>query len=249
MPNLTTLVPVREYLDVKDNSKDSLLKRLIAASSGAIHQYLNRTNLLPASYSEAVAGNGTNMMATKHYPIISVSSLFIENKEILPSPDKLQYGYYFTDIAVFLAQSSAVRMVYERGTMVRLEYRAGFQKTETLVVPNDNEYQIIPESVGRAFLDLGVTYEGAALTGYTFVDGVYTFPSTDASKAVSITYGYVPFDVEHVCIEMIAKRWVDIKRIGKSSEGIAGQSITYDVTAMTEYQKLALSPYRRVIPL
>jgi hypothetical protein len=84
---------------------------------------------------------------------------------------------------------------------------------------------------------------------YNFGDGVYTFAAADAGESVTLTYSYVPFDLEQACIEIASKQYLDRSRQGKTSESHSGQNVSYDKAALSERQKASLSNYRRLVPI
>ena len=74
MADLTTLANVKEYIDIKseDTTFDSLIERLIEASSAQIESYCNRSFQIQ-DYSESYDGNTSDIMFLNHTPITSVS--------------------------------------------------------------------------------------------------------------------------------------------------------------------------------
>lgn len=80
------------------------------------------------------------------------------------------------------------------------------------------------------------------LDGYSFLDGVLCTVTYTAGYAV------VPKDIEQACIEMVALRFEDRKRIGITSKGLAGETISFSQKDMNSFAKSVLSQYLRVFP-
>jgi hypothetical protein len=69
---------------------------------------------------------------------------------------------------------------------------------------------------------------------------------------IQLTYtaGYdsIPSDIEQACIELVALRYKERDRIGKTSDSIAGETTSYVTRAMPLSAETRLAPYRRVAP-
>jgi len=268
--DLTTVANVKDWTEIANTKDDGLLARLIRASSGAVMVYLNRRNLLTATYTESYPGNNSDRLVLPNYPVVSVSALSISGQAIQKSPDRIQPGYFVDSdgFSVGLAQTYYVNTVYSsipykfyRGSVVDITYTAGYQVTAQDVVPSDDAepHSLTPLLGGTAMVDLGVVYSdtGQALAPvatapsagqYAFASGTYTFASGDGGAGVSMTYSYVPHEIEQVVIESVARYYWRRRRQDKKSEGLAQQATTYDLSAFNESQKAVLGNYRRIIP-
>jgi hypothetical protein len=109
--------------------------------------------------------------------------------------------------------------------------------------------------------DGGVTYaaNGVALTAvaanpaqgqYVYTPGgTYTFSAADAGAAVLISYGYVPYDLEQACVDMIGD-WIAYQsRNGMLSKTIEAQTVTFVNAALPARTKGVLDQYKRVAPV
>jgi hypothetical protein len=77
----------------------------------------------------------------------------------------------------------------------------------------------------------------------------YIFNSTDITTGVLINYGYIPYDLEQACLELIAERASYRKRVGIRSQALAGQeTLNYNLQALPDYIALTIQPYVNVIP-
>lgn len=130
MADLTTLATVKEYLDIEsaDSSSDSLLERLIAASSRQAETYCNRVFEI-ADYSETYDGNASDILFLKNSPIVSVASLWIDSESVAAQDFKIYDDY--------------LRLVSELFTPgelnVSVSYSAGYYDPQAESPPSDVE--------------------------------------------------------------------------------------------------------------
>jgi hypothetical protein len=80
-------------------------------------------------------------------------------------------------------------------------------------------------------------------------DGAYLFAAADAGKAVALSYGLTPRDVEQACIELVLLRLNERGRIGEVSKTQAGEVVSFVQKDLTPSIVTALAPYRRVVPM
>ena len=80
--DLAVLADVKTWLSGSSgigSSDDALLGRLITDVSGAITAYLGRPSLTPRPVAERLDGNGKARMFLRHYPVLQLTSLAIDN--------------------------------------------------------------------------------------------------------------------------------------------------------------------------
>lgn len=247
---------------------DPLLERLISACSTFVQSWLNRT-IAAADYTETRNGTGTPSMAFDNFPVLSVASLTLNGIAVPPRPplgagssgvytfNGAPGGYVFSDDAIMLSGS-----IFCRGWQnVVVSYAAGYQvSNEAHTVPADPGPYTVTTTAHWSAGDRGVTYATGVpftkvtapptLAGTYSVNGsVYTFSALDAGASVMISYGYVPFDVEQATVDMIGDWFKYRDRIGKTSEGIEGQSITFTNQAIPARSLLVLQQYKKVAPI
>lgn len=130
MADLTTLANVKEYLDIEndDTSLDSLLTRLIAASSRQVEAFCDRVFDIQ-SYSEKYDGNASDILFLNHTPIIAVASLSIDD-EAIPIDDFKVYDDYVRLIS---------RLFTPGELNVSIDYSAGCFNAATESPPADLE--------------------------------------------------------------------------------------------------------------
>lgn len=117
MGDLTSLAIAKEYLDIDsdDTTFDSLLGRLITAASRQIEAYCNRTFEIQG-FSEDYDGNASDILFLSNTPIISVSSLLIDDESVESEEFKVYDDYI-----------RLVSRLFTPGELnVSVEYSAGF---------------------------------------------------------------------------------------------------------------------------
>lgn len=154
---------------------------------------------------------------------------------------------------------------------VVVTYNAGYEVVnESQIVAGDpGPYIVTPNTPWGVWAsDQGVTLNGTALTSVPGIPAtgqyqppdpnasptprlVYTFNAAQAGLTVLISYGYIPSDLEQVCLEIMAERASYRRRAGVRSQTLASQeSITYDdfPYGMNSWAREALQAYYNVVP-
>jgi len=204
-------------------------------------------------------------------PILSLTSLTIDGVAIDqaadPAPGTFPQGWVLDawdgtvpGNAQFLTLRGCQRFTRGRRNVV-VSYVAGYQiSAEAATVPNASPYQVAPaQPAGRIASDVGVVYAsggtplvpiatGTPAQGQYLLDltaGAYTFASADAGAGVLLTYGFIPADLEQVCIEIVAERYSYKDRIGVMSKSLATQeTVSYSPRTMSAYVQSILDNYR-----
>ena len=88
------LADIRAFLNIPtaQTGKDALLIDLLDAYNGKIENYLGVT-MINTTYTESYDGDGTDCLFLKHYPIISVTSLSIDDTALSVVVDDDFYIY------------------------------------------------------------------------------------------------------------------------------------------------------------
>jgi Phage gp6-like head-tail connector protein len=262
--NLTTLQNVSTWLGLSTPTDNQLLERLISQASRVILAYLQRPNIFQQTYTDTLDGSGSERQFLPAWPVLSVSSLAIGTHAVAASPSYGQVGYTLHAWNGFPPGNpqwiDVFGLRFHSGTSnIAVTYTAGYAvQNEPQTVPSTPSYQVtVNAPYGNWAVDQGVTYaNGTALTAvtnspsvgqYSVTAGTYSFNSGDAGASILISYSYVPFDIEQVCIELVAERYRYKARIGEKSKTLGGQETTsYLITDLTPSVKLALAPYRRM---
>ena len=82
-------------------------------------------------------------------------------------------------------------------------------------------------------------------TGFWF-DDRFNRGMSNISIAYTAGYATIPIDVEMTCIEIVASKYKRKDRVGKTSEGMAGQQTNYTTSDLNTEQKNTLNSYKRV---
>ena len=85
---IVTLAEMRAFLSIPtaQTGKDDLITDLLDAYNEEIEEYLG-VKMLNTTYTESYDGDGTNTLFLKHYPIISVTSLSIDDTALSVTED------------------------------------------------------------------------------------------------------------------------------------------------------------------
>ena len=254
------------------------LKPMISRVSRMILTELNRSMVIPRTYVEQYNGTGTLSLVLPNWPLLTLASLQVSGAALTLAPQdnatgsaNCPWGFRFQpwngeppgDPAVLELVGGAAYLCGNQN--VAVTYDAGYQVTGE--VPNAASYTpLAPYGIWAT--DRGVTYAatGAKLTpvaGPTpsvgqYVPPVpdatspvlaYTFNATDITSGLLVNYGFVPGDLEQACIELISERAAYRSRVGLRSQSLAGQeTMAYDLSAIPNYIKASLLPYKSVIP-
>lgn len=179
--DLTTLANVKQYMNITVTTDDSLLTRLVTEVSQYMQSWLNRT-IASTVYTEKRDGTGGYQMTLREYPIISITSLMIDNIVIPAAADPTQTGYLFDKERIVL-----------------------------------NGYQFT-----RSFQNIVINYTAG--------------------------YAATPFELEQVCIDMVSTAYKTKDRIGVSSKTINGETVSFNLGAMTQGNLAIMNNYRQVVP-
>ena len=263
--DLTTLAAVKGWRSppLTTTADDAQIARVIAAASAFILRYLQR-NLASQSYSETRNGSGGRSLMLRQAPVTVLASLAVDGVAIPAAPDAVSAGYALDgDRGVIHLRD----YVFWRGVQnVVVAYTAGFRiDGEAQIVPAGAPYQLPCTSLARLWAsDAGTAFAGGAALaalgqGATpaagqYVppaapDGFYQFAAADAGKAVAVSYGYTPPDIEQACIELTLLRVNERARIGEASKSQAGEVVSFVQADMTASVAAALQPYRRLVPI
>lgn len=262
---LTTLARARSWAGVTTTTEDSTLTMLIAEVSRFILNYLGRASLFNTGYSEVKDGMGQVSLFLRNWPITAIQMLTVNDVAIAVAPDTSQTGYV---LEPWLAGETGAPQrlslrgyCFQRGVgNVAIRYNAGYMvANEVQMVPASAPYTIAVNAPYGSFgKDEGVTYNNAsplvAVSGlpaagqYAVNAGMYSFSAADAEKNVLVSYSYIPSDIEHACVALVAERYRYRSRIGEVSKSLGGQeSTSYSQRDMPEFVRTLLQPYRRMI--
>lgn len=256
--NLTSVARYEAYLGLTSAAAlDAQLAALIPRVSTAAEQFCGRSFAPLTHTSLKLNGAGARLIRVPEWPIVSVASLYLlGNSVAVPvSADGLAYGYQYDDKYLYLTGAC-----FPNGyRTVTVSYLSGFAGTETDFIPaGPGPYTVTPSADGYAAQDSGVVFTatGVALalvgsspaTGqYAFSGGVYTFAAADTGRQVTMSYYYVPGDVEQAVIETVALALAQRQQFGVSSKTLRDESVTFEKVSLPKSASDKLFSYRKVV--
>jgi hypothetical protein len=269
-PNdLTSLADLKAWLGVTSTADDTVLSALITEISVAILTNLGRATILPAIYTETRDGGGETSIVPRHWPIGQVLSFTIDGMPVSIATSTAAPGGQvlsaILDSADPAPPGGLQRLSMRRGPIpngiqnVVISYRAGYEiSAEAAIVPTTAPFVVAARApYGPWQVDGAVAHaNGAALVAgsapgsgvYAVSAGVYTFSPSDAGAAITLRYGYIPYDLSRCCREWAAERYAYRARIGQSSKSLGGQeTAAFIVKDIPDFVSRLLQPYRRVI--
>ena len=115
---IVELADIRLFLNIPDGqtAMNDLLTSLLDSLNDVIEDYLGVT-CINTEYTEVYDGDGTNTLFLKHYPIVSVSSLSVDDGTV-SSSDYYIYsdeGFIRLDSDVFTKDNQNVAITYKAG--------------------------------------------------------------------------------------------------------------------------------------
>jgi hypothetical protein len=269
--DLTTLASLKAWLGIATTANDAMLTPLVSSVSRSIYSMMQRPAILPASYSETLNGNNSDRVPLRNFPVIAVSSLYVDGCQEQAAPALPSWptgGAGWVLEAVDPTPPSRPASLFLRGGRFRrgvqniaISYTAGYQiGAEAATVPNASPWQVTAaQPLGAWASDGGVAYAaGGALTRVAGIPaqgqyalggtpGVYTFAAADAGASVLLTYGFIPQDLAQAAMEWAAYCFRSADHIGLRSKSLGGQeTISYEVGAATARVAALIQPYRRV---
>jgi hypothetical protein len=99
--DLTTLAAAKQWMGLTDSSQDQQIARLITVYSQAAVSYIGR-ELARRTTTEFADGPGGNTLVVRNYPIISISSLSIDDRQIPASSSFSAPGFRHSDTVIDL---------------------------------------------------------------------------------------------------------------------------------------------------
>lgn len=274
---LTTLPAVKQWLGINaDNTEaDDLLNRLIRGASAFLLNFLNRQSIALATYTEMYDGYGNTFMVLRQNPVFSVENMSFAGTPISAATGN-GFDNPYTNGFVLEPEYSATpgstaqrvnlygrRFPNGRG-LVRVQYRAGYVQIDELhTIPDESPWDGGKITTDYMWLgDEGVKFAatGVALvrvaadpaTGQYAVDklGVYSFAEADKNEDVLISYSFVPADIQEAATLLVGERYRYMDRIGYVSKSLGGQeTVTFAQSAMSQYTRDSLIPYKNVVPI
>jgi len=254
-------------------ANDALLKSMITRFSQLCVTYVNRVPFYKSTVTETRNGYGSHKMILREWPVLSVTSVYVDNQPVSPGSSVPGSGSGWSDGYYLESWDGTVPGNPQGVTLYGSCFPQGEMRTQISYVTGYtvlNELQTIPAANGVVTVttqptwvyDEGVTFAatGVALTlvnsetpasgQYALgpAGGQYIFSAADVGLGVKISYDFVPVDLQQALIEWIADRYAYMTRVGVNSQTVGGQMTTsYSVKAVPDFVKMILQQYQRVI--
>ncbi len=271
--DLVQLAAVKAWCGVTTTNDDALLAALITQISRGIYNYINRAFVLPMNVVEYYDGNDRQHLLLRNWPVGAIASVVVDGFAIPQAPPIVASTPPAPGFILEAADDQppgAMQQLMLRGAYrfhkgrqnVMIAYRAGYEiVAEPQMVPATPPYQIQALApYGQWAQDTGVAYAGGAALGpasspgaagtYAVdpTNGTYSFSAADAGLAITLSYGYVPADLEQCALEWVADRYRYKDRIGLSSKSLGGQETTaFQNRSVPDFVSMALTNFRRII--
>lgn len=259
---LTSLSRARNWVGLTSTSDDALLTNIIGEVSRFILNYLNRPTLFDAAITEIADGTHQRSLTLRHWPVTRLDNLSIDGSAVPATTGATDSGYVLES---WDGQSAGYpQRVTLRGYKfctgtgnLSVAYRAGYKVSNEAATVPATPTVTAAAPFGTFALDAGVTYaNGTAFTAVSIAPaikqytvssaGVYNFASADIGASVLISYSYIPSDIEHACVALVAERYRSRSRIGEISKSLGGaESTHYSQSDMPEFVRVLLAPYKR----
>ncbi len=268
--DLVTLSDLKTWLEVEGTQDDALLSLLISQVSRAILSFLDRPSILPTTYTDVIDGGNDTSVMLRYWPVSAIVSCIVDGVAI-PAASPLLAGAparkgYVLDSPDAAPPGRMQRLsmrygVFSQGLQnVIISYFAGYQVSgEASVVPATAPFLVMAQAPYGAFAsDSGVAYangsplasvsQNPGVAQYSVTAGLYTFAAADAGAHLTLTYGYIPYDLALAAKEWAAERYAYHSRIGQASKSLGGQeTVSFIVKDIPDFIARILQPYRRVV--
>jgi hypothetical protein len=268
--DLVTLADLKAWLEVEGTQDDDLLSLLISQVSRSILTFLDRPSILPTTYTDVIDGGNDTSVMLRYWPVNAIASCTVDGVAMPVAPPLVigapaQRGYIL-DAADAAPPGRMQRLSLRYGLFheglqnVIISYFAGYQvANETAAVPAIAPFTVMAAAPYGAFAsDGGVAYaNGTSLTPvastpavgqYAVSEGLYTFAQADAGAALTLTYGYIPYDLALAAKEWASERYAYHARIGQASKSLGGQeTVSFIVKDIPDFVARILQPYRRIV--
>src|ERR1700704_4953670 len=99
--DLTTKAAVKATYGITDTTLDAVFDRLISAASLFVAKYCARPFIV-ASFTETRNGNGRSRIVLNNYPVVSVTSVTVDNSAVPARTSPTGVGYTLAGSSIYL---------------------------------------------------------------------------------------------------------------------------------------------------
>jgi hypothetical protein len=256
MGDIVSLANVKTYLGVTDATFDTLFAMFISSVSAAVNKHLGR-DLLSATYTEALDGNGQNLLYLNAWPITLLTSITEDGVTLTEGED----GDFRCHATRGYLEKPAGQTWSKGFKNIDAVYTAGYNPDHTISAFANYGSTVagtVKATSAAHGLAVGPT-AGVVISGTTNYEGTFTvtyidannFYFTDTWVATEVghwTYPTMPADICMMAYHKIARMWKESKTQsqGESSRSLAGGNVSYSAIALFDLGELdALYPYTR----
>lgn len=255
---LATIDQVKSWIGVTVSDHDALLQQLVDGASAFVYSYLSLDTFAKSQYDEMYDGTGGGMIVLRQMPPVDVLAVAINGTPLAPasgdgktSPFQNGFKLFRQNLTLF-----GLRFPCQRNS-VYVSYTAGYEAQNEAHTVQGTGHTV---TVSKIWLDdQGVTLaNGTPLTAvasapaamqYSVTDGVYTFNVAQDTAGVLISYSFVPADINHAVIELVAERYKYRDRIGHTNKSLGGQeTVGFQANNVPQFILALLNKYIRVVP-
>lgn len=268
--DLVSLSQAEAWIGAAAANQTALVASLITDVSRQILTSLNRPAILPASYSETLDGTGQSRLILRNYPVLSVSTLIVDNVAVTQRTPPSTIGVTPSVSAVGYLLQPWAGAPPGRPQAIDLFGAAFSTGRQNVYVTYSAGYQISAEAQAAAAsvtaaqpygawaTDQGVVYAatGAALTKvsgapaagqYSVSAGVYAFAAADAGNGVLVSYGFVPYDLSRAAAMWVSDLISYQGRVGYQSKSVGGhETVSFILESIPTRVATMIRPYRNI---
>jgi hypothetical protein len=169
---------------------DVALARLITSCSKLMLRLMNRDAVLVESVTERRNGSGTERMALRCWPVVSVTSVTVSNTVLPASSDGVQAGWVTDGFSVLLVGSQYPGYFY--GGCAGGTFAKGFQN---IAIVYTYGWTTVPEDIAQACIEL--VAQRWTRKGHIDQDSVSM--GGPVAQTTSYQKGALPKEVEQIC--------------------------------------------------
>lgn len=132
--DLTTTAKVKSYLEITDTSYDDEFDKIVSRASKFIQSQTHR-QLVETTYEETIDGEGVKELYLSEYPVISVSSIVVDDTTVYDGSSQDGNDYYIYNDSGLIIRDIAWEEDYQN---IVVTYDAGYA-----TIPGDLEQACI----------------------------------------------------------------------------------------------------------
>ena len=168
--DLCVLADLKAWLNIQTSSEDTLLQNLITRGSLQMLRWMNRDHIIATSYTENRDGSDALFILPRNFPLISVSSVMIDNIAVPAATSQVAAGFVFDARKIMLrGGSSAFYSLAPYNSQYQYRFTRGFQNVQLV-------YQ-------AGYASVPADLQQAAIEGFAYVYRRRTHIGEDANSA------------------------------------------------------------------